>query len=201
MAGRVGQARRVGASRRRRGLQDSIDTCRLRTASGRRLVRPCSSATTSVGGWVHWKMRSGGRLGKRTAWRHIGRAGSVAVAGRLAKLTAWWRVGARSVGDVAQWRVGHHSTGGVRSGGWWSRSPGEAGGMNVELLQHFICPHTGEMHNVLRTGVCQKKHRLLIKEIEKAKDHGLLSFTVPHKEYDYEEYNRKHPATATVKTG
>ncbi|XP_035683484.1 28S ribosomal protein S18b, mitochondrial-like [Branchiostoma floridae] len=43
---------------------------------------------------------------------------------------------------------------------------------NVELLQHFICPHTGEMHNVLRTGVCQKKHRLLIKEIEKAKDHG-----------------------------
>ncbi|CAH1271457.1 MRPS18B [Branchiostoma lanceolatum] len=73
---------------------------------------------------------------------------------------------------------------------------------NVELLQHFICPHTGEMENVLRTGVCQKKHKLLIKEIEKAKDHGLLPFAVPHKEYDYEEYFRKHPATATdTKTG
>ncbi|XP_078686755.1 small ribosomal subunit protein mS40-like [Branchiostoma floridae x Branchiostoma belcheri] len=72
---------------------------------------------------------------------------------------------------------------------------------NVKLLQHFICPHTGELHNVLRTGVCRKKHKRLVQEIEKARDHGLLPFTVPHKEYDYEEYFRKHPSTATVKTG
>ncbi|XP_016120499.1 28S ribosomal protein S18b, mitochondrial-like [Sinocyclocheilus grahami] len=46
---------------------------------------------------------------------------------------------------------------------------------NVNLLQQFISPQTGIVHDPTRTGACMKQQKLLNKAIETARDCGLLS--------------------------
>lgn len=62
---------------------------------------------------------------------------------------------------------------------------------NTELLQQFISPYSGEVLNYSKTGLCQKSHLLLTVAVEKARDRGLITFDVPFREYDYEEYYGK----------
>ncbi|XP_014675163.1 PREDICTED: 28S ribosomal protein S18b, mitochondrial-like, partial [Priapulus caudatus] len=59
---------------------------------------------------------------------------------------------------------------------------------NNRLLEQFICPYTGEVLPPSKTGLCQRKQRELLIAVEKAKDYGLLEFTVPFREYDYIDY-------------
>lgn len=59
---------------------------------------------------------------------------------------------------------------------------------NTELLNQFICPHTGSILSYTKTGLCQKKHEELIVMIERAWDRGLLIFDMPIRKYDYTEY-------------
>lgn len=59
---------------------------------------------------------------------------------------------------------------------------------NIELLQQFICPHTGSILSYSKTGLCQKKHQQLIVCISRAYDRGLITFDVPFRTYDYSEY-------------
>lgn len=62
---------------------------------------------------------------------------------------------------------------------------------NTELLKQFISPYSGEVLNYSKTGLCQKSHLLLTVAVEKARDRGLITFDVPFREYDYEEYYGK----------
>lgn len=39
-----------------------------------------------------------------------------------------------------------------------------------------------------KTGVCQRKHQQLVIAIERAMDQGLITFDVPFRKYDYDEY-------------
>ncbi|XP_029195587.2 28S ribosomal protein S18b, mitochondrial-like isoform X2 [Acropora millepora] len=50
---------------------------------------------------------------------------------------------------------------------------------DVGLLSQFICPHTGLILEVHKTGVCQRQQKVLEKAISEARDKGLLPFTVP----------------------
>lgn len=59
---------------------------------------------------------------------------------------------------------------------------------NVDLLNHFISPHTGEVLSYSKTGLCQKRHMELLVAIEKAKDYGFITFDVPFRKYDYSLY-------------
>ncbi|XP_070532302.1 small ribosomal subunit protein mS40-like [Ptychodera flava] len=59
---------------------------------------------------------------------------------------------------------------------------------NVKLLQQFVSPHSGEVYKATTTGVCQRQHERLEKEIEEARYRGLMPMSVPHIEYDYSLY-------------
>jgi len=59
---------------------------------------------------------------------------------------------------------------------------------NMDLLNQFISPHTGEVLSYSKTGLCQKRHLELLVAIEKAKDYGFITFDVPFREYDYSLY-------------
>ncbi|XP_023711058.1 28S ribosomal protein S18b, mitochondrial [Cryptotermes secundus] len=59
---------------------------------------------------------------------------------------------------------------------------------NVDLLNQFISPHTGEILSYSKTGLCQKRHMELLVAIEKAKDYGFITFDVPFRKYDYSLY-------------
>nr|CAD7261313.1 unnamed protein product [Timema shepardi] len=59
---------------------------------------------------------------------------------------------------------------------------------NIELLQQFISPFTGEILSYTKTGVCQKRHQELLVAIQKARDFGFVTFDVPFRTYDYSEY-------------
>lgn len=59
---------------------------------------------------------------------------------------------------------------------------------NIELLKQFICPHTGSILSYTKTGLCQKKHQQLIINIKRAYDHGLITFDVPLRLYNYSDY-------------
>ncbi|XP_022085074.1 28S ribosomal protein S18b, mitochondrial-like isoform X2 [Acanthaster planci] len=65
---------------------------------------------------------------------------------------------------------------------------------NVKLLQQFICPHSGLIYSDARTGVCQKQYKKLRKTIAEARAHGLIPYTVPFVEYDYQEFYGKKQA-------
>lgn len=62
---------------------------------------------------------------------------------------------------------------------------------NIELLQQFISPQTGQVLSYTKTGLCQKKHLELMVAVERARDYGLLSFDVPYREFDYSEFYGK----------
>nr|DBA20570.1 TPA: hypothetical protein GDO54_017332 [Pyxicephalus adspersus] len=43
---------------------------------------------------------------------------------------------------------------------------------NIRLLEQFISPHTGVVHDPIKTGVCMEQHKKLVKAITEALDHG-----------------------------
>uniref|UniRef100_UPI00398E658F small ribosomal subunit protein mS40 n=1 Tax=Pristiophorus japonicus TaxID=55135 RepID=UPI00398E658F len=65
---------------------------------------------------------------------------------------------------------------------------------NVKLLEQFICSHSGILYHPTRTGVCMKQYKILTKAVQDAKDHGLLSFQIPHVEIDPNDYSGSHGA-------
>ncbi|XP_011194129.1 28S ribosomal protein S18b, mitochondrial isoform X1 [Zeugodacus cucurbitae] len=62
---------------------------------------------------------------------------------------------------------------------------------NIDLLQQFISPHTGQILSYSKTGICQKKHFELTVAVERARDYGLITFDVPFREFDLDEYYGK----------
>lgn len=44
--------------------------------------------------------------------------------------------------------------------------------------------------DAFKTGLCQKQHKQLLVAIERAWDHGYLTYDVPFREYDYSLYNK-----------
>ncbi|KAH8377502.1 hypothetical protein KR093_005751 [Drosophila rubida] len=62
---------------------------------------------------------------------------------------------------------------------------------NTELLQQFISPYSGQVLSYSKTGLCQKSHLRLTVAVEQARDCGLLTYDVPFREYDYDEYYGK----------
>ncbi|KAM8954103.1 small ribosomal subunit protein mS40 [Pelodytes ibericus] len=65
---------------------------------------------------------------------------------------------------------------------------------NVNLLQQFICPHTGMVYDPSKTGVCMKQQKILVKAITEAQDHGLLSVILPHITLSHEDFVNTHGA-------
>ncbi|SPP85979.1 28S ribosomal protein S18b, mitochondrial [Drosophila guanche] len=59
---------------------------------------------------------------------------------------------------------------------------------NTELLEQFISPHSGDVLSYSQTGLCQKSHLRLRVAVEQARDSGLITYDVPFREYDYNEY-------------
>ncbi|XP_002133135.2 28S ribosomal protein S18b, mitochondrial [Drosophila pseudoobscura] len=59
---------------------------------------------------------------------------------------------------------------------------------NTELLEQFISPHNGEVLSYSKTGLCQKSHLRLRVAVEQARDSGLITYDVPFREYDYNEF-------------
>lgn len=59
---------------------------------------------------------------------------------------------------------------------------------NTQLLEQFISVHTGQILDAFNTGLCQKKQKQLLVAIERAWDHGLLTYDVPFRKYDYSLY-------------
>lgn len=59
---------------------------------------------------------------------------------------------------------------------------------NTELLKQFISPHTGETLSYKVTGLCQKQHKRLLSAIDIARDKGALTYDVPFRSYNYDEY-------------
>lgn len=59
---------------------------------------------------------------------------------------------------------------------------------NVELLNQFVSPHTGEVYPTSKTNVCRQKQFDIEVAVEQAKNLGLLTFEVPFRTYNYEEY-------------
>ncbi|XP_053958861.1 28S ribosomal protein S18b, mitochondrial [Anastrepha ludens] len=59
---------------------------------------------------------------------------------------------------------------------------------NIDLLRQFISPHTGKVLSYSKTGLCQKKHFELLVAIERAWDYGLITFDVPFRKFDLDEY-------------
>ncbi|KAJ8726262.1 hypothetical protein PYW07_000960 [Mythimna separata] len=62
---------------------------------------------------------------------------------------------------------------------------------NTKLLEQFISEYTGQVLDAFKTGLCQKKHKELLVAIERAWDHGHITYDVPFREYDYSLYNKK----------
>lgn len=50
---------------------------------------------------------------------------------------------------------------------------------DVEILEHFISPHTNEILSTVLTGLCRKQHERVVACIEKARLYGYLPFTLP----------------------
>ena len=62
---------------------------------------------------------------------------------------------------------------------------------NAKLLKQFINPWTGLVYPAYKTNLCQKKHEEMLVALYQAKDYGTLSFHIPFREYDYNDYYRK----------
>ncbi|KAM4696438.1 small ribosomal subunit protein mS40 [Rhinophrynus dorsalis] len=67
---------------------------------------------------------------------------------------------------------------------------------NVNLLQQFICPHSGMVYDPTKTGVCMKQQKNLIKAITEAKDQGFLPVQVHHIDLPHEDFLNNHGAVA-----
>ncbi|XP_054983059.1 28S ribosomal protein S18b, mitochondrial [Sorex araneus] len=69
---------------------------------------------------------------------------------------------------------------------------------NVKLLEQFVCAHTGVIFHAPYTGVCMKQHKKLTQAIQKARDHGLLRYHIPHVEPRDLDFSTSHGAVSTT---
>uniref|UniRef100_A0A803Y6R7 Small ribosomal subunit protein mS40 n=1 Tax=Meleagris gallopavo TaxID=9103 RepID=A0A803Y6R7_MELGA len=72
---------------------------------------------------------------------------------------------------------------------------------NVKLLEQFVCPHSGSIFHPTHTGVCMKQHKLLLKAIAQAQDHGLLWLRVPFVPTPSDDYLTQHSAVGKTPPG
>ncbi|CAG0916032.1 unnamed protein product [Notodromas monacha] len=63
--------------------------------------------------------------------------------------------------------------------------------LNMDLLKQFVCEHTGELLDTKKTSVCQLQQKNLMVALMQARNMGLISFDIPFREYDYNEYRPK----------
>ena len=61
---------------------------------------------------------------------------------------------------------------------------------NVSLLTQFIDHLTGELHNCLRTGLCQTQQNNLVNAFNLAKEYGYFYCNVPFVKYDLKNFKR-----------
>ncbi|VDM00331.1 unnamed protein product [Schistocephalus solidus] len=66
---------------------------------------------------------------------------------------------------------------------------------NVYLLKHFLHPQSAEIleptttdYRLFFVGLCQKQHKVLLLEIEKARDLGTIEMRLPFRLFDYADY-------------
>jgi len=45
---------------------------------------------------------------------------------------------------------------------------------DIEIMDHFLCPHTGNLYPTTRTNICKKQHDLLEESVQKARLSGYL---------------------------
>uniref|UniRef100_H0WPW2 Small ribosomal subunit protein mS40 n=2 Tax=Otolemur garnettii TaxID=30611 RepID=H0WPW2_OTOGA len=69
---------------------------------------------------------------------------------------------------------------------------------NVKLLEQFVCAHTGIIFHAPYTGVCMKQHKRLTQAIQKARDHGLLSYYIPQVEPRDLDFSTCHGAVSAT---
>ncbi|XP_068189943.1 small ribosomal subunit protein mS40 isoform X1 [Antennarius striatus] len=69
---------------------------------------------------------------------------------------------------------------------------------NVALLEQFISPHSGMVHDTHLTGVCRKQQKKLLEAITTARDEGLLQFQIPYVEFSGEDYSNSHDAVGST---
>jgi len=50
---------------------------------------------------------------------------------------------------------------------------------DIEILGHFMCPHTGDIFPATVTNICKEQHLMLEAHIQKARLHGYLPFRMP----------------------
>ncbi|KAK2188026.1 hypothetical protein NP493_146g00015 [Ridgeia piscesae] len=60
--------------------------------------------------------------------------------------------------------------------------------INVDLLNQFISPETGEVISYTKTGLCQMQHKKLLIAVAQAYDQGTIEMPVPFRQYDYSQY-------------
>ncbi|XP_072303420.1 small ribosomal subunit protein mS40 [Eucyclogobius newberryi] len=65
---------------------------------------------------------------------------------------------------------------------------------NVKLLEQFISPYTGMLFDPTKTGVCMKQQKKLTEAIDASRNHGFLSFQIPHVDFTKENYSNSHDA-------
>nr|KAF6462541.1 mitochondrial ribosomal protein S18B [Molossus molossus] len=75
---------------------------------------------------------------------------------------------------------------------------GAYGVQNVKLLEQFVCAHTGIIFHAPYTGVCMKQHKKLTQAIQKARDHGLLSYHIPQVEPRDLDFSNSHGAVSAT---
>lgn len=71
---------------------------------------------------------------------------------------------------------------------------------NTGLLKQFISPYTGEIIKWNVTNLCQRAHYRMVLEMNKAKYFGTMSFKVPFRQYDYQDYQISPPSSPKATT-
>ncbi|XP_045121225.1 28S ribosomal protein S18b, mitochondrial-like isoform X2 [Portunus trituberculatus] len=59
---------------------------------------------------------------------------------------------------------------------------------NTALLKQFISPHNNGILPTSITNLCRKRHRELEVAVQQARDIGLLTYDVPFRRYNYQDY-------------
>lgn len=69
---------------------------------------------------------------------------------------------------------------------------------NIDLLKHFISPHTGYVYPNTILCLCHDQYEKLCVAVSLAKNYGLLNFEVPLRQYDYSIYYKDLPKNFKV---
>lgn len=59
---------------------------------------------------------------------------------------------------------------------------------NIQLLNQFVSPFTGQVLDAFETGLCRKKQQELIISVERARDSGAITYDIPFRKYNYKDY-------------